>query len=174
MAISVVAGFLVGAFNPYITNTVIKHNPVYPLIGEDKIDIMSIVTPQNIEGKCVFYQVKDVYKRQLIGYAVITVLCYLQYPNCWFGGDDEQSLARMKSSLEDRGLIRFTLPCKMLVPLFLFMEIQSLGLWVNNKMKIFILFILLLFIGNRFPLVISLLVIGYMICLLYTSCDFYS
>ncbi|WP_287646090.1 hypothetical protein [Bacteroides sp.] len=30
-------------------------------------------------------------------------------------------------------------------------------------MKIFILFILLLFIGNRFPLVISLLVIGYMI-----------
>lgn len=57
MAISVVAGFLVGAFNPYITNTVIKHNPVYPLIGEDKIDIMSIVTPQNIEGKCVFYQV---------------------------------------------------------------------------------------------------------------------
>ena len=56
MAISVVAGFLVGAFNPYITNTVIKHNPVYPLIGEDKIDIMSIVTPQNIEGKCVFYQ----------------------------------------------------------------------------------------------------------------------
>lgn len=102
-------------------------------------------------------------KRLLIGYAVITVLCYLQYPNCWFGGDDEQSLARMKSSLEDRGLIRFTLPCKMLVPLFLFMEIQSLGLWVNNKMKIFILFILLLFIGNRFPLVISLLVIGYMI-----------
>lgn len=102
-------------------------------------------------------------KRLLIGYAVITVLCYLQYPNCWFGGDDEQSLARMKSSLEDRGLIRFTLPCKMLVPLFLFMEIQNLGLWVNNKMKIFILFILLLFIGNRFPLVISLLVIGYMI-----------
>lgn len=27
------------------------------MIGEDKIDIMSIVTPQNIEGKCVFYQV---------------------------------------------------------------------------------------------------------------------
>lgn len=102
-------------------------------------------------------------KHLLIGYVVITVLCYLQYPNCWFGGDDEQSLARMKSSLEDRGLIRFTLPCKMLVPLFLFMEIQNLGLWVNNKMKIFILFILLLFIGNRFPLVISLLVIGYMI-----------
>ena len=75
-------------------------------------------------------------KRLLIGYAVITVLCYLQYPNCWFGGDDEQSLARMKSSLEDRGLIRFTLPCKMLVPLFLFMEIQNLGLWVNNKMNL--------------------------------------
>lgn len=54
MAISVVAGFLVGAFNPYITNTVIKHNPVYPLIGEDKIDIMSIVTPQNIEGSVCF------------------------------------------------------------------------------------------------------------------------
>lgn len=57
MTVIVIIGFIVGAFNPYITNTIIKHNPVYPLAGKDKIDIMSIVTPKNIKGKCTFYQV---------------------------------------------------------------------------------------------------------------------
>lgn len=101
----------------------------------------------------------------LIGYALISVLCYLQYPHLLFGGNDVQSLARMKTSLTERGLIRFTLPCKMLIPLFIFIEVQNLGLKAYNKAKILFLFILLFLIGNRFPLVVSLLVIIYMIIL---------
>lgn len=45
------------AFNPYVTNSLSKHNPLYPLIGKDKVDIMSIVTPEKILGKSSFYQV---------------------------------------------------------------------------------------------------------------------
>lgn len=30
MTVIVIIGFIIGAFNPYITNTIIKHNPVYP------------------------------------------------------------------------------------------------------------------------------------------------
>lgn len=36
------------SFNPYITNTVDHHSPVYPLMGgQDKVDIMSIVEPES-------------------------------------------------------------------------------------------------------------------------------
>lgn len=57
MIVVIIAGFIIGAFNPYITNTLYKHNPIYPLIGKGKVDIMSIVTPQKINGKNRFYQV---------------------------------------------------------------------------------------------------------------------
>lgn len=57
VALSMTLGFVIGGFNPYITNMVHKGNPVYPLIGKDKIDIMDIVTPKAILGKNRFYQV---------------------------------------------------------------------------------------------------------------------
>ncbi|MPQ42582.1 hypothetical protein [Clostridium tarantellae] len=47
LLISLVITVGVIGFNPYITNTINKGNPLYPLSGEDKIDIMTPNTPEN-------------------------------------------------------------------------------------------------------------------------------
>lgn len=99
----------------------------------------------------------------LIGYVLVSLVCYLQYPNMIFGGDDEQSLARMQSSLEDRGIIRVTLPCKMLITLFLFIEIQNFRFSYRVGIRILSLLILLLLMGNRFPIVVTVLVAALMV-----------
>lgn len=38
---------LIVGYSPYIKNTVYKHNPLYPLIGEDKVDIMTSNSPKS-------------------------------------------------------------------------------------------------------------------------------
>ncbi len=45
-----VLALMVG-FNPYVKNTVQHHHPFYPLLGSEKIDIMSMNTPAGLEGK---------------------------------------------------------------------------------------------------------------------------
>ena len=57
MALTIAAGFIIGAFNPYVTNFYKKGNPLYPLLGEEKIDIMTDQTPDVIVGKNRIYQV---------------------------------------------------------------------------------------------------------------------
>lgn len=57
MALTIAAGFIIGAFNPYVTNFYKKGNPLYPLLGEEKIDIMTNQTPDVIVGKNRIYQV---------------------------------------------------------------------------------------------------------------------
>jgi len=42
--------FIVGS-NSYIQNTVEHHNPLYPLIGKDKYDIITTMEPANFNGK---------------------------------------------------------------------------------------------------------------------------
>lgn len=44
-AIIVLAGVLVVGSNSYVKNTVTKGNPLYPLIGKDKVDIMTYLQP---------------------------------------------------------------------------------------------------------------------------------
>lgn len=43
--ISIVLGVLVVGASSYVTNTLTHHNPIYPLAGEGKIDIMAIQQP---------------------------------------------------------------------------------------------------------------------------------
>jgi hypothetical protein len=43
-------GLLIG-FNPYVTNTVQYQHPFYPLMGKNKIDIISYNLPSGLEGK---------------------------------------------------------------------------------------------------------------------------
>ena len=38
-------------FSPYIKNTITKHNPLYPLLGKDKIDIMTYNQPVSFSQK---------------------------------------------------------------------------------------------------------------------------
>lgn len=49
--LSLGAGVLIGAYNPYITNTFEHGNPFYPLTGENKVDIMTDNTPAKLVGK---------------------------------------------------------------------------------------------------------------------------
>ena len=49
--IGVSFGVLIAGINPYITNTLDHKNPFYPLMGEGKIDIMLINTPNYLTNK---------------------------------------------------------------------------------------------------------------------------
>jgi hypothetical protein len=49
MAIGGLAGVLLVGYNPYVTNTLQKGHPFYPLSGEDKVDIVQNFTPRNLE-----------------------------------------------------------------------------------------------------------------------------
>lgn len=100
----------------------------------------------------------DLLKRLLIGYCFITILCYIQYPDCWFGRQDADIASNMQSALENRGLIRFFLPCKMLVPLFLFYYAFNYYK-KKSSVKLLILLFFLLLIGNRFPLAVSCIIL---------------
>ncbi|MFA5906306.1 MAG: hypothetical protein WC836_20430 [Desulfobacula sp.] len=46
----VIAVFCVG-FNPYVTNTLIKGHPFYPIYGENKVDIITGNAPDEFKGK---------------------------------------------------------------------------------------------------------------------------
>jgi len=48
-AAAVILAFIIG-FNPYVTNTIRHGNPLYPLLGPDKVDIMTHNLPGTFEG----------------------------------------------------------------------------------------------------------------------------
>lgn len=53
----IIAGFLIGAYNPFVSNFIYKENILYPLIGKDKIDIITGNTPLSIVSENRFNQV---------------------------------------------------------------------------------------------------------------------
>lgn len=54
---TLILGLFVGGFNPYVTNVEKYGNPFYPLIGEEKIEIMDSNELELIKGKSRFEQV---------------------------------------------------------------------------------------------------------------------
>ncbi len=105
----------------------------------------------------------NILKFLLIGGMIVTLLCYIQYPNCWFGLSNEDAVQGMKDSLESRGVMRFNIPCKILSALFIFKELQFFEMKRKQILRLGILFLYLLMIGNRFPLIVCLLMVLYMI-----------
>ncbi len=53
---TVIILFLISGINPYFTNIKQHNNPLYPLIGKEKIDIMSASRPKSFENRSVFYK----------------------------------------------------------------------------------------------------------------------
>lgn len=49
-AIALLVGVFLGAYNPYVTNTLDHSIPFYPLMGDDKVDIMTNILPVNLRG----------------------------------------------------------------------------------------------------------------------------
>ncbi len=50
-AVSVVISIVIIGYHPYITNTIEKSNPFYPLLGKDKVDVMTTAQPASFEHK---------------------------------------------------------------------------------------------------------------------------
>ena len=46
VVVYVIAIFLVGS-NSYVKNTIDHHNPLYPIIGKDKVDIVTTMQPKD-------------------------------------------------------------------------------------------------------------------------------
>jgi hypothetical protein len=55
--IAVCASIFAIAFNPYISNTINHKQPLYPLMGKDKYDIIPIITPSFLKEKPAVYSV---------------------------------------------------------------------------------------------------------------------
>lgn len=49
-AISVIAAIFIAGFQPYITNTYLKGNPFYPLMGKNKVDIVTYNEPSEFHN----------------------------------------------------------------------------------------------------------------------------
>ncbi|MCZ8513826.1 hypothetical protein O9H85_15560 [Paenibacillus filicis] len=56
-AIGGMVGVLIVGYNPYVTNTMRYGNPLYPLAGENAIDVVKNFTPRNLELMNRFEQV---------------------------------------------------------------------------------------------------------------------
>ena len=51
LILAAAASFFLAGFNPYVTNTLSKGHPFYPLVGEQKVDIMTMNEPPELVGK---------------------------------------------------------------------------------------------------------------------------
>lgn len=101
----------------------------------------------------------------LLGYLLIQFICYIQYPNSWWGiaSWESDSVDKLKNDSLNRGVIRFVLPCKMLIPLFIFYIFMKESKKRTDYLYLFLLFICLLLIGNRFPLLVTIIILFFLV-----------
>ena len=92
----------------------------------------------------------------LIGSIVTTIISTIQFPNSWFGMLGEDSFQNMKDSLSQRGVMRFSIPGKLFIVLFIFKEIQNFSFSSRTLFRLILMSIFLVMIGNRFPMVVCL------------------
>ena len=92
----------------------------------------------------------------LIGSVAATLISTVQFPNSWFGMSGEDALQGMKDSLSQRGVMRFNVPGKILIVLFIFKEIQNFTFSSRILLRLAMMTIFLVMIGNRFPMAVCL------------------
>lgn len=98
-------------------------------------------------------------KYLLLGSVVATIISTLQFPNSWFGMSGEDAVGRIKESLAQRGVLRFNIPGKVLIVLFLFKEVQNFVFSPKNILRLGLMMVFLVMIGNRFPIAVCLFMI---------------
>lgn len=96
--------------------------------------------------------VMNIVKYFIIGTFFITLICYIQFPNCWFGLSNDDSAEGLRNGLEKRGTLRFDIPGKFLVSLLIFYLLQSFEFTKKKIIQLSICFIFLLLTGHRFPM----------------------
>ena len=102
-------------------------------------------------------------KNLFICFVFITGLSYLQYPNCWFGVTEFYDIDRIGSFIEDRGILRFYLPGKIIAPFLVLYRSSSLNFRGKNLLVLLFLFFIILINGSRFPLVACLFTVILMV-----------
>lgn len=111
-------------------------------------------------------------KYMVAGCLIVTVICNILFPYFLFGMPPyENAVAHMLSEADSRGVMRFYLPCKMLVPLFVFFCVSKFKMNLRNISELLFWFVCLFFIGNRFPLVVTVLC-AIFLCMVSKSLSF--
>lgn len=105
------------------------------------------------------------FRYMFIGYLLITVICYILFPHFLFGMPSyDNAIKHMLSEADNRGVMRFNLPCKMLIPFFIFFQISKLQMSIKDISNLLFLFVCLFLIGNRFPLAVTVLC-SFLLCM---------
>ncbi|MBD0384221.1 hypothetical protein [Paenibacillus sedimenti] len=73
-------GVLIVGYNPYVTNTLHKGHPFYPLAGENAIDVVKNFTPRNLERMNRFEQVAASYFAEPMGNSTDKKPTQFQWP----------------------------------------------------------------------------------------------
>lgn len=129
--------------------------------------IFYFLSYKNFDEKTVL----DVLWKFVMVYMVIRLLCYVQFPDCWFGMakvDVGEYIEKIKGDYETRGVLRISLPFAMVVPLFIFQKMYRFELVFSNLMSLGVLFFYMILLGNRFPL-FTLGVVGCIVVLFSTT-----
>ena len=88
------------------------------------------------------------FRYMFIGYLLITVICYILFPHFLFGMPSyDNAIKHMLSEADNRGVMRFNLPCKMLIPFFIFFQISKLQMSIKDISNLLFLFVCLFLIG---------------------------
>ncbi len=93
----------------------------------------------------------------IIGTFLVVILCYIQFPNCWFGISGDDVAEALQASAEDRGTMRFSIAGKFLVSLLIFYQLQSFTMTWKSIFRLAVCFAFLLLAGHRVPFVVTAL-----------------
>lgn len=93
----------------------------------------------------------------IVGTFVVVILCYIQFPNCWFGVSGDDVAEALLASAEDRGTMRFSIAGKFLVSLLIFYQLQSFTMSRKSIFRLATCFAFLLLAGHRVPFVVTAL-----------------
>ena len=92
----------------------------------------------------------------IVGTFVVVILCYIQFPNCWFGiTDDDTVESLIRSASEERGTLRFSIAGKFLVSLLIFYQLQSFTMSRKSIFRLTVCFAFLLLAGHRVPFAVT-------------------
>lgn len=136
-------------FNPYITNLINNGNPLYPLIGKGKIDIMTTNTPEYFRHENELKKLKD------------SLLAEPTFENELNGGYPAKSIKDLlkikKGTIElystpDARLRGFGIYSIFIIPISLILLIFNFVFLKNKQFKIFSFILLIFLFGGIFVL----------------------
>lgn len=147
--LSFIFSVIIIGFNPYITNTLNKGNPLYPLAGNNKIDIMTANIPKNFRDDGEF---EKAYK-SLIAIPSIDNIDGIASKNFeeMFRNNEETKLIYAQADTRLRGFGLYSiifLPISFLFLIYLVIRIKNIKLKVWSSLTLIGLFAGVIYCGD--------------------------